>query len=213
MPSFDITTNAVKHLQEHDWRLGKLIDKIGELPPHIPRTGFENLAHSIIEQMLSTKVAAVMEERLFDACGGSITPECVSALSVEGIKGIDISRKKAESLHHLATSVEEKDLAGLAEMHDDEIEVWLTSLPGIGPWTTHMFMLFHLERPDILPVDDLTFRKAFEWLYGAPVTNPSVREVVCSLWKPYSSYAARYLYRALDTGLMDLGTASEVLGV
>lgn len=76
---------------------------------------------------------------------------------------------------------------------------------GIGRWAADMFLIFYLERPDILPVEDGAVRQVFRWLYSAPLTDDNVREVVCSLWKPYSSTAVRYMYRALNSGLLNLG--------
>lgn len=66
-----------------------------------------------------------------------------------------------------------------------------------------MFLIFYLERPDVLPVEDGAIRQAFKWLYGAPITDNDVREVVCSLWKPCSSTSVRYMYRALNMGLLE----------
>ncbi|WP_294439460.1 DNA-3-methyladenine glycosylase [uncultured Slackia sp.] len=206
----DIDSPPVAHLRERDWRLARLIERIGSIECHASESGFANLAHSIIEQMLSTKVAATMDARLRDLCGGRIAPETLGALTVEEIRGIGVSKRKAECLANLARTVTERDLEALAGEDDETVHAWLTALPGIGEWTAHMFMLFHLNRPDVLPVSDLTFRKSFEWLYGAPVTDAGVRTVVCDLWRPYCSYAARYLYRALDLGLVVRGSAREV---
>lgn len=83
---------------------------------------------------------------------------------------------------------------------DDEVRSALTTARGIGRWTAGMFLIFFLERPDVLPVEDGTARQVFRWLYGAPLTDDNVSEVVCSLWKPYSSTAVRYMYRALNMG-------------
>lgn len=206
-----IDSPPVMHLRERDWRLARLIERIGPIERRTSESGFANLAHSIIEQMLSTQVAATMDARLRDLCGGRIEPAALGALSVDEIRSIGVSKRKAESLANLARTVTERDLAALADLDDEAVLAWLTALPGIGDWTAHMFMLFHLNRPDVLPASDLTFRKSFEWLYGAPVNDAGVRTVVCDLWRPYRSYAARYLYRALDAGLVAQGDAREVL--
>lgn len=203
----------IRHLCERDWRLRRLITHIGPIEYHVSESGFANLAHSIIEQMLSTKVARIMDARLRELCGGALTPEALGALSVEEIRSIGVSERKARNLSALAHTVTETDLERLADLTDEEVLAWLTALSGIGEWTAHMFMLFHLERPDILPVSDLTFRRAFAWLYGASVEDPGVRTVVCDLWHPWSSYAARYLYRALDMGLTKQdGLREELVG-
>lgn len=196
-------SEPVAYLRQRDWRLAQLIARIGPIEHQVSESGSANLAHSIIEQMMSTKVARTMDARLCALCGGAITPKALGALSVEQIRGIGVSQRKADNLANLARTVTEDNLAALAHMTDEQVASWLMALPGIGVWTAQMFMLFHLERPDVLPVSDLTFRKPFAWLYGVPVTDDNVRNVVCGLWHPYCSYAARYLYRALDTGLVD----------
>ena len=202
----------VAYLRERDYRLRLLIEHVGAITCFVSESGFANLAHSIIEQMLSTKVAATMEQRLRALCGGQITPETLGALAVEDIRSIGVSQRKAESLAALAARVSEEDIAALADMSDDEVMAWLTALPGIGEWTAHMFMLFSLQRDDILPTSDLTFRRAFAWLYGTGVEEAGVRTAVCELWHPYSSYAARYLYVALDDGLVQAAPAAQLLG-
>ena len=206
-------SEPVAYLCERDWRLRKLVAHIGPIECYVSESGFANLAHSIIEQMLSVKVAATMESRLRALTGGALTPEALGALSVAQIRSIGVSQRKAENLHYLAHHVTEADIAALAGKGDEEVLAWLTALPGIGEWTAHMFMLFSLQRPDILPVSDLTFRRAFEWLYGAPVDDAGVQAAICDLWHPWCSYAARYLYHALDAGLVAQGCARELLGL
>lgn len=201
------------HLRERDWRMGRLIERVGDIEYYVSESGFANLAHSIIEQMLSTKVAATMDRRLRDLCGGVLEPEPLAALTVEQIRGIGVSQRKAENLHNLALTVTEDDLDALADLPDEEARAWLVAIPGVGTWTADMFMIFQLERPDVLPLSDLSFRRAFEWLYGAPVDDENVQTVVCDLWHPWRSYGARYLYQAQNQGLVKQGTAAEVLGL
>ena len=208
-----LDSEPVRHLCERDWRMSRLIERLGPIEYYVSESGFANLAHSIIEQMLSTKVAATMDRRLRDLCGGRLAPEPLAALSVEQIRGIGVSQRKAENLHNLALTVTEEDLDALADLDDEAAEAWLMAIPGVGEWTANMFMIFQLQRPDVLPTSDLTFRRAFEWLYGASVEDTGVQTVVCDLWRPWRSYAARYLYRALDEGLMQQGSAPEVLGL
>ena len=208
-----LDSEPVIHLCERDWRLAHLIRRLGPIEYYVSESGFANLAHSIIEQMLSTKVARTMDRRLRDLCGGQLAPEPLARLSVEEIRSIGVSQRKAENLHNLALTVSEEDLDALADLDDEEVLAWLKAIPGVGEWTANMFMIFQLERPDVLPVSDLTFRRAFEWLYGAPVDDANVQAVVCDLWRPWRSYAARYLYRALDEGLVGQGSAADVLGL
>ena len=206
-----LDSEPIAFLCERDWRLAHLVRRIGPIECYVSESGFSNLAHSIIEQMLSIKAAATIDARLRALCGGELAPEPLAALSVEEIRSVGVSQRKAQNLSYLAHHVSEEDLAALAALDDEEVARWLMALPGIGVWTANMFMIFQLERPDVLPVSDLTFRRAFSWLYGAPAESADVQHVVCDLWRPYRSFAARYLYQALDLGLVDAGPASEVL--
>ena len=86
-------------------------------------------------------------------------------------------------------------------MTDSEIMKSLTSIKGIGNWTAKMYLIFVLNRPDILPVEDVAFLQAYQWLYKTDDRTPKSVQKKCNKWKPYSSIAARYLYRALDGGL------------
>lgn len=194
MPTLTTNTPEVAYLMERDWRLRHLIEAVGNLSYEVSGSAFEHVAHSVIEQMLSMKVGRTIEGRLRELCGGEITGEAVLSLS----------------LQELARTMPEQRLQGLAVLSDDEVRAALTTVRGIGRWTADMFLIFYLERPDILPVEDGAVRQVFRWLYGAPLTDDNVREVVCSLWQPYSSTAVRYMYRALNSGFVVGESASPL---
>ncbi len=124
------------------------------------------------------------------------------SLSVEEFRSCGIAAHKAATLQELARTMPEPELWALAGLPDDGVRRALMAVHGIGRWTVDMFLIFYLGRPDVLPVEDGTVRQVFKWLYGAPLTDDNVREVVCSLWRPYSSTAVRYMYRALNMGLV-----------
>ncbi|MBM6774593.1 DNA-3-methyladenine glycosylase 2 family protein [Olsenella profusa] len=176
--------------------------RIGPLEHGVPASAFHSLAHSIIEQMLSIRAAATIERRVCSLCDDDFRPETVAALGEGDLRACGMSGRKARSLVGLAAYACEHDLEVLRELSDDVVRERLCALPGVGKWTADMFLLFYLGRPDILPVEDGAFRQAFQWLYGAPVTDEAVRTVVCDLWHPYASTAVRYLYRALNSGLV-----------
>lgn len=157
--------------------------------------------------MFSMKVGRTIEDRLIERCGGNLSPDALIALSVEEIRACGVSSRKAANLKTLSEYAAENDLEALAKLDDAEVSPALQKLPGVGKWTCDMFLLFYLERPDILPVEDGAVRQVFKWLYGVPITSPDAREVVCSLWSPYSSTAVRYLYRALNNGFTRSGAA------
>ncbi len=158
------------------------------------------------------KAGDVIRGRLIEKCGGILTPEAVGALSQEEIKACGMSRTKARSLHALADYALEHDLDELAALPDEEVRAELVALPGIGTWTADMYLLFYLGREDILPVEDAAVRQVFTWLYRAPMTDCDVVTAVCDVWHPHCSTAVRYMYRALNTGLLKLGDSRDVLG-
>ena len=113
-----------------------------------------------------------------------------------------LSRAKVAFLRDLAEHVEDGELRlnELAELPDDEVAAQLIAVKGLGPWTVDMFMMFHLGRPDILPVGDLGIRRAAQLLYGmarAPRRRPSSTRIA-EPWRPYRSLASLYLWRSLD---------------
>lgn len=198
MPMLTTNTPEVAYLMERDWRLRHLIEAVGDLSYEVSGSAYERVAHSVIEQMLSMKVGRTIEGRLRELCGGEITGEAVLSLSLEEIRSCSVAARKAATLQGLARTMPEQRLRALAELSDNEVRAALTAVRGIGRWTADMFLIFYLERPDVLPVEDGAVRQVFRWLYGAPLTDDNMREVVCSLWKPYSSTTVRYMYQTLD---------------
>ena len=95
----------------------------------------------------------------------------------------------------------EIDFDRLESMPDNEVITELTSIKGVGNWTAKMYLIFFLQREDILPYEDGAFLQAYKWLYNTKVIKPESIARRCKKWKPYTSIGARYMYRALDTGL------------
>ncbi len=93
------------------------------------------------------------------------------------------------------------DLKKIELMEDKEVIKELVRIKGIGDWTAKMYLIFVLNRQDVLPFEDGAFLQAYKWLYKTEDTTPVSIKKKCNKWKPYSSIAARYLYRALDAGL------------
>lgn len=211
MPSITLNSEEVLYLSERDWRLRHLMREIGDLDYRKAETGFHSLVHSIIEQMLSMKAGRTIEDRLLDLCEYELTTDRVAHLAPESIKACGMSMRKVQYLHSLAEYALTYDSESLANLLDAAVSAELQKLPDIGKWTCDMFLLFYLERPDILPVEDGALRQSFEWLYGSSITDTAVRGVVCSLWHPFSSIAVRYLYRALNTGLLKVFADSRLL--
>lgn len=201
------TDDALEHLQGADPVLGALVEAHGPLDEDERRRGrpaeaYGALLRSIVGQQLSTKAARTIYERLtllFD--GHTPTPGELLAIDPEELRTAGLSRAKASYLRSLAEHVTagELELDRLTELPDDEVIAQLTAVKGLGPWTAHMFLIFHLRRPDVLPVGDLGVRRAVQLAYGMEAL-PTVAELeqIAEPWRPYRSLASLYLWRSLD---------------
>lgn len=203
MITLDQNTESIQYLCKKDKRLAKVISAIGPVAYPLHPEPYSFLIHEIIEQMLSIKAGAKIYGRLEELCGGCISAVSIGQLSDEEIRGIGTSRSKVKYIRGLTDALESGylDLEELETMNDAEVMNKLTSLHGIGIWTAKMYLIFVLNRQDVLPHEDAAFLQAYEWLYKTKDRSKAAVEKKCRKWKPYSSIAARYLYRALDTGL------------
>ncbi len=195
----------ILYLKRVDWRLSKVIEKIGPLDIHhyVELDPFMFLSREIIGQMISAKVKKTIYQRFVDLCKGDISPKTVSNLSIADLRSIGLSTSKSTFLVNLADVVLNGQI-NFEELKSDSNDVVLkklTSLRGIGKWTASMYLLFFLGRDDVLPVEDGAFLQAFKWLYDTDDIKPVSIKSQCKCWSPYSSLASRYMYRALDSGL------------
>ncbi len=184
-----------------DPRFKKLIAKHGA-PVWRPRgTAFRSLARAIIHQQVSTAAAKSIERKFLSLFPRDSfpTPARVAALSVHQLRAAGLSAQKATYLHDLAAKFSDGTVRHrkLPYMTNDEIVEHLTKVKGIGVWTVHMFLIFTLRRPDVLPVGDLGIRKGFQAIYGSK-TLPDAAEMErrAAAWRPHASVASWYLWRA-----------------
>lgn len=162
---------------------------------------FEMLARAIVFQQLSTKAATTIYRRLEEAAGGALTPESIQNLSVGEMRRAGLSRQKLGYIRDLAEHAlsGKVDFAKLPAMSDEEVIASLTDIKGVGVWTAHMFLLFSLRRPNVLPIGDLGVRVAIQKAYRKrKVPTPKQVEQIAKGWHPYCSYAAWYLWRSLE---------------
>jgi len=194
---------AVQYLCRKDKRLAKLIDMVGDIEYRTQPDCFSRLVRSIINQMLSNKAAYVIGGRVAALCGGSITPENLLKLDREQLRGAGLSYTKADNILGIAKAATDGslDFTNFPNMTDEEVMKELTRLRGIGAWSAKMFLIFTLNRMDILPYEDVAFLQTYAWLYKTKDLQPASIIKRCKKWKPYSSIAARYFYYALDMGL------------
>jgi DNA-3-methyladenine glycosylase II len=200
---------AVAHLRDADPVMREVIDSIAQLGARGGRRGvspddhYGALVRAIVGQQLSAKVAAVMNERLLERYGGRPpTPAEVLAEEPEELRAaIGLSRMKVVFLRSLAEHVVDGslELERMSSLPDEEVIAELTAVKGIGEWTAHMFLIFHLDRPDVLAVGDLGVRSAVRTAYGmVELPSPAELEEIGEPWRPYRSTACRFLWRSLD---------------
>lgn len=201
--TLDMNTPSVQYLCTKDERLAKVINMVGPITyKSHDEDPYSFLVHEIIEQMLSVKAGQKIYERLEALCNGSITPEKIALLSDDEIRGTGTSNAKVSFIRELTTAVINNSIvfADLTNMTDAEVMSKLTSIRGIGSWTAKMYLIFILNWQDVLPFEDGAFLQAYRWLYKTDDTKQSSIKNKCQKWKPYSSIAARFLYKALDSG-------------
>ncbi|WP_227374114.1 DNA-3-methyladenine glycosylase family protein [Haladaptatus halobius] len=162
---------------------------------------YERLCISIINQQLSTASALAVKNRVFDLLG-DVTPDTVLAAGEAELRDAGLSRTKVEYMKNAARAFRRNDYTkeALAEHSDDEVVELLTEIKGVGEWTARMYLLFVLEREDILPLGDLAVRRGIEQLYGngGELTRDEMREVA-EAWRPYRSVATRYIWAEYES--------------
>jgi DNA-3-methyladenine glycosylase II len=195
------------HLHRADPVLARLIDEGGPLPAEPVRRGrpedpYGVLVRAITGQQLSVKAADSIWRRLVDRFGGTPTPEQILADDPDDLRlACGFSRAKVAYLRSLAEHVRsgELELDRLPEMPDGEVIRELTAVNGIGEWTAHMFLMFTLRRPDVLPTGDLGIRNAAMSAYGLDrPPAPAELKALAEPWRPYRTRACLYLWRSLD---------------
>lgn len=193
---------AVAHLKSSDPVLAALIERVGPSRFRYRPATFDALVHAIVNQQLSGKAAATIYGRLQDALApNDVEPKGILRLGEDGLRTLGISKQKSAYLLDLAekTRKKEVDFDALPKLPDAEVLEKLTAIKGIGEWTVHMFLMFALRRPDVLPVGDLGIQNAIQKAYGLEA-RPKPKQVaeIGARWRPYASYASWYLWRSLE---------------
>jgi DNA-3-methyladenine glycosylase II len=203
------TPAGIAHLRSADPTMAELMDRFGHPEEVLRRRGprpadpYGALLRSIVGQQLSTKAALSIFNRLTDRFGGRTpTPKEVLADDPEELRAAaGLSRAKVSFLRSLAEHVLDGslELERLDDLPDEEVIAELVAVRGLGMWSAHMFLMFHLRRPDVLPVGDLGIRRAFKERYGLDALPlPEEMERIAEPWRPYRTIACRFLWRALD---------------
>ncbi len=202
-----LSRRGLTHLRAADPILAELIASVGRLPD--AREGrpdrddhYGALVRAIVGQQLSVLAARAIYGRLTDRFDGRPpTPVEILADDPQELRAAaGLSRAKVSFLRSLAEQVVsgELELERLDELGDDEVIAELTAVKGLGVWSAHMFLMFHLDRPDVLPVGDLGIRRAIERAYVLPeLPLAAEMERIAQPWRPHRTLACRYLWRSL----------------
>src|ERR1700712_2398948 len=197
--------DACRHLVKRDRVMKKLIPKFGDARLQSNGDAFTTLARSIVGQQVSTKSAQGVWRKLVAAVDGPdvelLQPAAVLALVPETLKGVGLSVRKVEYLSDLARHFSDGavHVGQWHGMDDEAIIEELVAIRGIGRWTAEMFLIFHLMRPNVMPLDDIGLLKGISLNYfsGEPVSRAEARELG-DAWAPFRSVATWYIWRSLD---------------
>ncbi len=191
---------ACRHLMKRDRVMKKLIPQHAGVSLQSRGDAFVTLARSIVGQQISVKAAQSVWDR-FALLPKKMVPAQVLKLKVDDMRAAGLSARKVEYLVDLALHFanDQVHVKAWAEMDDEAIITELVAIRGIGRWTAEMFLIFHLMRPNVLPLDDIGLQNGISRAYfsGEPVSRSEIREVAAS-WEPFCSVATWYIWRSLD---------------
>lgn len=165
---------------------------------------YHYLLRSIVYQQLSGKSASAIHRRFIELFPeGLATPQLLLAMEESRLLGCGLSRQKAVYLRNVASFFTENNLTHFdwASLDDEGIIKCLTQIKGVGRWTVEMILMFALQRPDVLPLDDLGIQQAFQGLYQLTETGKNLKHKMIEIaepWSPYRTYACWYLWRWKD---------------
>ena len=192
--------DACRHLSRKDRIMKRLIAQSDGASLQTRGDAFITLARSIVGQQISVKAAQSVWDR-FVKLPRKMTAANVLRLKVDDMRAAGLSARKIEYLVDLALHFDSGaiDVGAWAVMDDETVITDLVGIRGIGRWTAEMFLIFHLLRPNVLPLDDIGLINGISQNYfsGEVVSRSEVREVAVA-WAPYCSVATWYIWRSLD---------------
>jgi DNA-3-methyladenine glycosylase II len=205
-----VSAKARKALAAADPTMAALIERVGKIDiatrlerrkEERPADAYGALLRAIVGQQLSTKAARTIYLRVLDLFDGETpTPEQLLEVREEDLRGAGLSGRKTEYVRDLASHVlaGELELERLGELGDEEVIEEIVAVRGLGRWTAEMFLIFHLQRPDVLSGGDLGIRKAIQVEYGLEEMPPPKRVIeIGEPWRPHRSLASLYLWESL----------------
>jgi DNA-3-methyladenine glycosylase II len=196
----DYWDEACTHLVKKDRVMKRLIPQFGQACLQRRSDPFITLARSIVGQQISVKAAQTIWDK-FTKLSKKLSPSAVLKLKVDDMRAAGLSARKIEYLVDLALHFDSGALnvKSWDAMDDEAIIAELVAIRGIGRWTAEMFLIFHMMRPNVLPMDDVGLQNGISQNYfsGEAVSRSEIREVAAA-WGPYCSVATWYLWRSLD---------------
>ena len=193
-------TQATQELAARDAVMQQLIAQFADASLESRGCAFTTLARSIVGQQISVKAAESVWQRVI-ATIPDITPHTIAAAEQELLRSCGLSARKVIYLHDLSRHFREGDLSETAwgDMSDETVIKQLIQVKGIGRWTAEMFLIFHLHRPDVLPLDDIGLQRAVSLHYfGKQAVDKNTLIETAKPWQPWRSVATWYLWRSLD---------------
>jgi DNA-3-methyladenine glycosylase II len=190
---------AERHLSAAHPALARVIATVGPCTLRPNPDLFHILTQTVISQQISTKAAAAIGRRFEEALGGPRTAAAILARSDDELRSAGLSGAKLRSIRSIAARVADGtlDLGRLAKTDDAEVAAALRSIPGLGPWSVDMVLIFGLGRLDVLPVGDLGFRFGVrDWLGLKDAPSPQELEKLSAPWRPYRTIATWYFWRS-----------------
>ncbi|MBU6422643.1 MAG: DNA-3-methyladenine glycosylase [Chloroflexi bacterium] len=195
----------MSHLRRRDAVLRGVIDSVGPLgvgqwTRGRPKDAFGSLLRSIVGQQLSVHAARAIFGRVVDANGGSSpTPQELLRMRETTLRRCGLSGTKIAYTRDLARRFRNGtlDARRIRRLDDEGVRDAITEVKGLGRWTADMFLMFHLRRPDVLPVGDLGLRRAVERAYRIPLPDAARLESLAEPWRPYRTIASLYLWESL----------------
>jgi DNA-3-methyladenine glycosylase II len=192
---------AVNHLKKCDPVLRAIIERVGPCRMQFGLADFCSVAEAIVYQQLNGKAAATIFKRFADLAGEPLAPEGVLRLTDQQMRSVGLSKQKSSYLKDLAAKTTNGllDFEHIADLPDEEVIQHLTQVKGIGVWTAHMFLIFSLRRPNVLPTGDYGVQVAVKKHYKKrKLPKPKDMEKIARPWEPYRSVACWYMWRSLD---------------
>jgi len=192
---------AINHLKKSDPILRAIIERVGPCRMEFGEPVFHSLAEAIVYQQLNGRAAVTIFNRFAALAGQPVTPEGILKLTPENMRAVGLSKQKSSYLFDMAERAirGELDFTRLPGLSDEEVIKHLTQVKGVGVWTAHMFLMFTLKRPNVLPTGDFGVQMAIKKHYGKrKLPKPLQMEKIAKPWEPYRSIACWYLWRSLD---------------